>query len=479
MLQSHADPSPPRRRWWNGRSSLRAVAIGTDAAMIAVALGVAYIGRDDWFPTPNHDVSVPTVAPFLGISWLLLLWAFGAYRPIMFEAGSNELSRIWQASLTSAGIVSAANYLAHHQLSRGFFVLAYGLGITLLLVGRSLLRNSRRWGRTTGRLQTRVLILGGPEQIDELAAVFRRETWLGYAVIGALTPGPGPHTPGGVPILDLSSGPIAAVESAGAEVLVVAGGTDLSAASLREIAWELDTLNVQLIVAPTITDIAAERVTIRPVAGLSLVHLAPPRGARSARSGKRWFDVVVATLLLLITSPLMAYAACAIRLSDHGPVLYRQRRIGRGGNEFDCLKFRTMATDAEQLMAELQTANGPAPIFFKLKDDPRITRPGRWLRRFSIDELPQLLNVLKGDMSLVGPRPQVHSEVALYDSGMARRLHVRPGMTGLWQVSGRSDLSYEDARRLDIYYVDNWSMAQDLSILWRTIGAVLSGSGAY
>ncbi|WP_344341642.1 sugar transferase, partial [Streptomyces rhizosphaericus] len=193
----------------------------------------------------------------------------------------------------------------------------------------------------------------------------------------------------------------------------------------------------------------------------------------------RLFDVLGSLGLILAFSPLLVFVALRIRLHDGGPLLFSHPRIGRHGEEFSCLKFRTMVPDADRLIADMQTESGASALLFKVKGDPRITRPGRWLRRFSVDEVPQLFNVLRGDMSLVGPRPQVAKEVALYDHAMSRRLHVRPGMTGLWQVSGRSDLTLEEAVRLDLYYVDNWSMLQDVSILARTARAVLGSRGAY
>jgi exopolysaccharide biosynthesis polyprenyl glycosylphosphotransferase len=235
-----------------------------------------------------------------------------------------------------------------------------------------------------------------------------------------------------------------------------------------------------VIIAPGLTDVSRERVEVRPVGGLPLLHLEKPRTAAAVRRAKRTFDFVGSLLLILLLSPLLLVAAAQVWLHDRGPILFRHQRIGRGGETFDCLKFRTMVIDAEARMAEVLKERGADQcVFVKIKDDPRITPPGRWLRRFSLDELPQLFNVLRGDMSLVGPRPQVEDEVALYDDTMARRLHVRPGMTGLWQVSGRSDLSLEEAIRLDLYYVDNWSMVQDLTILARTFRAVVGSHGAY
>ena len=213
--------------------------------------------------------------------------------------------------------------------------------------------------------------------------------------------------------------------------------------------------------------------------GLPLIHIEPPTWSDASRWGKRTFDLVGSSLLILAFAPLLAFTALQVKAHDRGPVFFRQIRTGKDGEAFSCLKFRTMCVDAEARLAALHAQTGYTGGLFKMQDDPRVTRPGRWLRRFSIDELPQLFNVWRGDMSLVGPRPPLPIEVEKYDADASRRLHVRPGMTGLWQVSGRSDLTYAEAIRLDLYYVDNWSMVQDLAILTRTLGAVLASRGAY
>lgn len=473
----------PRRRMTRraqpNRFTLFALALASDALIITIALLWAYLTRNWWFARRNWDVSLPTAAPLIGVGWLAALVVCGAYAREAFDLGSEEIRRVLQASGITAGCVCAVNYLLHHQMSRGFFLNAFAMGIALLVLERVGSLMIRRRSRRDGHLLNPVVLVGAETHIDEVAAVLRRESWLGYSIVGALTPLGYGETPGGVPILGALDDMVESVVESGANTMFVAGGTYLSGDDLREIMWDLEAHHVHLVVAPTVTDIAADRVRVHPAGGLPLVHLDPPRWAHSARGAKRLFDIVFATFLLVLLSPILIYAAIAIRLHDGGPVLYRQRRIGQDEEPFGCWKFRSMVTNADALKADLQESSGNGPMLFKMADDPRITKPGHWMRRYSVDELPQLFNVLTGDMSLVGPRPQVQAEVDLYDRGMRRRLHVRPGMTGLWQVSGRSDLSYEDARRLDLYYVDNWSMVQDLLILGRTVSAVFAARGAY
>jgi exopolysaccharide biosynthesis polyprenyl glycosylphosphotransferase len=287
------------------------------------------------------------------------------------------------------------------------------------------------------------------------------------------------ETEAGIPVLGGTSDAPAVIEAAGAEVVIFAEGAFGSSKDLRRTMWALEDLSVQAIVVPSLTDVSSQRLKVRPVAGLPLVHLESPRALHASRWAKRFFDVVGAVCLLMVSLPVTLGAALAIKLHDGGPVLFRQTRVGRDGLPFGCLKFRSMVVDAERLRARLEVEQAPSSVLFKMADDPRVTRPGRVIRRLSIDELPQLWNVVRGQMSLVGPRPPLPDEVARYEDDMNRRLRVRPGMTGLWQVSGRSDLSWDETVRLDLYYVDNWSMMQDLVILSRTLSAVLSSRGAY
>ena len=264
-----------------------------------------------------------------------------------------------------------------------------------------------------------------------------------------------------------------------ADTVAVLACPELNGTRLRELAWQLEKTGTGLCVAPAVLDVAGPRTTIRPAAGMPLLHVDHPE-----LTGLRWvvkgaFDRVSAAAALVLLAPLMAGIALAIRLGDGGPAIFRQTRVGKDGDPFLVCKFRTMVADAEQRRAELQAHNEGDGLLFKMRNDPRITPVGRWLRKYSLDELPQLWNVLKGDMSLVGPRPALSAEAALYGSYVRRRLVVKPGITGLWQVSGRSDLPWEEAVRLDLRYVENWSFALDLQILWKTTSAVIQGSGAY
>jgi exopolysaccharide biosynthesis polyprenyl glycosylphosphotransferase len=422
-----------------------------------------------------------SIAPLIIVGWIAVTYLFGGYRSDIFGAGTEEFKRVVNAGLLTAGLVGVGCYLAKFSLSRGFFLLAFAVGIPGLLVGRYVLRKLIQNARTHGALHQGVLLVGSASHIDEIGAVLMRERWLGYRVLGAVTPlhDDRAETPMGIPVVGDVNEITRAVERTDADVLFFAGGAVASGSRMRQVVWELEKHDVQVVVAPSVSDVSSERIRIRPVGGLPLMHIDPPTWANAGRIGKRLFDLAGSALAILVLSPVFLLAVLAIKLDDRGPVLFRQQRVGRDGERFSCLKFRSMVVDAESRLADLHQEQGHESGLFKMENDPRITTPGRWLRRYSIDELPQLVNVLRGEMSLVGPRPPLPSEVEQYGEDTARRLHVRPGMTGLWQVSGRADLTWEEAIRLDLYYVDNWSMLQDLSILSKTVSAVFRSHGAY
>ncbi len=452
-----------------------------DIVCAAVALVLAELVVPIGAPDANTWGSFAII---LGITllWTLALSVCRGYDGMALRAGVEGYRRLVKATAATAALVGFACYLTDVELNRYFFLVAFGSGFVLMGLGRVALRRAVTAMRRHGFLVQRVLIVGDESHVDEFSAVMERHEALGFEVVGALTPlgDEGPRTAGGVRILGeaAEAGHLASV--ARADLLLFAGGSVRSSAELRRVTWDLQDHPVRVAVAPSVTDIAPERIRMRPVGGVPVLDLEKPRAAGASKKGKRLFDIVFSLMLLLVTAPLFLFVAWKIRRHDGGPIFFRHERIGRNEVPFGCWKFRTMGVNADELLAELLEERGvDGAIFAKLKDDPRITPPGRWLRRLSLDELPQLFNVLLGHMSLVGPRPQVAAEVAEYDEVMARRLHVKPGMTGLWQVSGRSDLSLEDAIRLDAYYVENWSMLRDLTILFRTPLAVVSAHGAY
>jgi exopolysaccharide biosynthesis polyprenyl glycosylphosphotransferase len=407
----------------------------------------------------NYGLLVFATAAF----WLLALSARGAYESRFYGTGPEEYKRVISATLVTFGTVAVTSYAFKLQLPRSFVAVSLPMGLGLLLLGRYI---ARRWlikRRIKGLSLHRVVAVGDEESVENLRAQLAREQHAGYDVVGSC------RSDGDV---------IAALRASRADTLAVTASRDMTSQRLREISWGLEGTNVALIVAPSLTDVAGPRITVHPVGGLPLLHVDEPRFTGWRRFLKGGIDRTGAAIGLVLLSPVLLGAALAIRLTSPGPAVFRQRRTGVNGQDFLVFKFRTMYRDAEARLAELQGENQSDGLLFKIKDDPRITRVGAFLRRASIDELPQLINVITGDMSLVGPRP-LPVEDAEFQGHVRRRMLVRPGITGLWQVSGRSDMLWEDAVRLDLYYVENWSITLDLMILARTVSTVLRGGGAY
>ncbi|MFG2487206.1 sugar transferase [Streptomyces virginiae] len=344
--------------------------------------------------------------------------------------------------------------------------------------------------RREAQAVSRVLVVGEPDAAEDVIAHLAARTDHPYVVVGVVPVGAGPLA-SGVPVaarLDGSASEapngdsaavLGAVASHHADLVLVAPGVRITGERLRRIAWALHDAGLELAVFPGLVEVSVKRLETLSAGGLAVLRVAPPvsRGVQTLL--KSALDRVGAAAGLLLLSPVLLGIVLAIRLGSRGPAFYRQRRIGRDGVPFVMWKFRTMVVDADALKAELSGSNENDGLMFKMRRDPRVTRVGRLLRRTSLDELPQLVNVLIGNMSLVGPRPPLPEEVAKYDEVELRRLTVRPGMTGLWQISGRSDLSWDETIQLDLQYVDNWSFTSDVDVMGRTLRAVVDGRGAY
>jgi exopolysaccharide biosynthesis polyprenyl glycosylphosphotransferase len=326
--------------------------------------------------------------------------------------------------------------------------------------------------------------MGSRPHICALAEQLACDPLSGLVVVGACVPrgGRGEITLKDgrtVPVLGSLTDVNTALIDVQADTVAVAASPGITADVLRGLSYELEGTGVDLLVAPALTNVTGTRVSIRPMAGLPLLHLEEPELSGVRKLVKTAFDVLVAFVLLVLLLPVLVAIGVAVRLTSPGPALFRQERVGRAGAPFTVLKFRSMYDDAERRLAELTHLNEHDGVLFKLRNDPRVTPLGKYLRKFSLDELPQLVNVLLCQMSLVGPRPPLPSEVARYEGHAHRRLLVKPGITGLWQVSGRSDLSWEETIRLDLQYVENWSLGLDISVLAKTTIAVFRSRGAY
>jgi exopolysaccharide biosynthesis polyprenyl glycosylphosphotransferase len=415
--------------------------------------------------------------------WAGAIALAGGYEPRFIGAGSDEFRRVLNAAVSLLAGVAMVSYYARLSVARGYVMVALPSAVVLDLVVRYRLRRRLhdRWGQ--GECMSKVVAVGHASAVADLISTLRRETYHGLSVVGACVAGrrgqDGPDAITEVPVFGGLDSVAEAVQYLGADTVAVLACPEMDGIRLRELAWELEETGTGLCVAPALMDVAGPRTSIRPVAGLPLLHMDHPELDGGKQVIKAVFDKMVAAAALLVLVPLLGLIALAIRLNDGGPVFFWQTRVGKDGRTFRLYKFRTMVVDAEDRKVHLAPLNEGGGMLFKLRRDPRVTKVGAVLRRWSVDEFPQFYNVLKGDMSLVGPRPATPQEVARYGNHMRRRLAVRPGLTGLWQVSGRSDLSWTDALRLDLRYVENWSFALDLQIIWKTWFAVFHGYGAY
>ncbi len=408
--------------------------------------------------------------------WMAVLALGRCYEHRFLGQSAEESSRVLRASARLGLFVGAACFALQIPLSRGYLLVLLPLGTAALLGVRVVAHRALRARRAVGRSRTRVVLAGDQSAVGLLAT--RLQGVDEYDVVGVCLPGGRPAAGLDVPVLGGLTSLLQGIRDSGADAVALAAGPALSNAAMLRLSVELEGSGVELLVASALPGLGS-RVSVRQVAGEPLMHLDAPELVGARRVVKEVFDRTVAAVLLALLLPVLLALALAVRLSSRGPALFRQERVGRGGRTFSLYKFRTMHEDAEQRLAELAADNETDGRLFKMRQDPRITRLGRPLRRYSLDELPQLVNVLLGQMSLVGPRPPLPEEVAGYARAERRRLLVKPGMTGLWQVSGRSDLSWADTVRLDVQYVETWSLALDLALLARTVGTVLRGRGAY
>jgi exopolysaccharide biosynthesis polyprenyl glycosylphosphotransferase len=425
-----------------------------------------------------------TLSLALPVCWMIALSLAGGYDVRFVGAGSDEFRRVLNAGVGLTATTAICSYATNIELSRGYLVIAVPSVTLFDMMTRFLMRKRLHRRRAAGDCMLSVVAVGHPDAVTNLITELRREKYHGLSVVAACVAGLPEQA---MDIADIAGVPIhgglddvtRTVHQYSASTVAVLACPEMDGVKLRRLAWELEKTGTDLCLSPALLDVAGPRTKVRPTAGLTLLHVDHPQLGGIREVVKDVFDRCAAAIALVLLSPLMAALALTIWLSDGGPALFKQVRIGRDGRVFRIYKFRTMVVDAEQRRAQLLANNDLDGVLFKLRKDPRVTGVGAHLRRWSIDELPQLFNVLLGDMSLVGPRPALPDEAAEYAEHVRRRLVVKPGLTGLWQVNGRSDLSWEESVRLDLRYVENWSFALDLQILWKTISVLLRGAGAY
>ena len=475
-------PSQPARRNWDMKYQVAIIV--TDTVVVLATLLLAQTVR---FGLDSVDVQdSPLHMLYSGVLAAVWLWVLRLNRSRdrrIIGIGVTEYSRIVSASAVVFGLLAVVSYVGKLEFARGYLILAFPVGVAALLIGRFAWRQHLAALRRQGRCLMGAVVIGPYADVARVVSQLRTHTKAGYRAIGVAltdyaTTAAGEDPLGAIPRVDPQR-VAELVRRSRTRAVIIAGELPGGREDIRRLGWELENFRAELILVSRLTDVAGPRLHLRPIDGLPMVHVDLPQYSGVNHTLKRAFDVVLSAAALLALAVPMALVALAVKLDSLGPAIFRQERVGVQGSRFVMYKFRSMRAEAEAELAGLQRLNEGNGLLFKMKGDPRITRVGAFMRRYSLDELPQFWNVLTGDMSLVGPRPSLREEANQYEHQVARRLLIKPGITGLWQVSGRSDLGWEESVRLDLYYVENWSLAGDIHILARTVKAVLKREGAY
>lgn len=457
----------------------------TDTLLVLIAVLAGYHLSDVGFALGGHgDGGTVVTAAAVALLWPAALEIYRTRDSKVLGVGADEYKRVASASLRTFGLLAIAAVVFSVHGAAAFVTVSLPLGLVALTANRWIFRRRLTAEKAKGRHLSRAVVVGDLEDVRYVVQQIARKSGPVYKILGVCLPG---ARRGGriqvdgaqVPILSSTDDIARTVRMTEADAVIVAGPLPGGNRFIRELGWKLEECSAEMVLAATLTNVAGPRIHWRPVEGLPLMHVDIPQYTGAKHALKRIVDVLMAVAALLALSPLLLLLAVIVRMDSPGPVFFRQDRIGKDGGTFGMYKFRSMVVDAEARLAALGGQNEAAGVLFKMRDDPRVTRCGRWMRKYSLDELPQLWNVVLGHMSMVGPRPPLDREVSGYERHTHRRLLIKPGITGLWQINGRSDLSWDEAVRLDLYYVENWSIAGDLLILWRTFRAVIRPSGAY
>ncbi|MFC6234911.1 sugar transferase [Leucobacter soli] len=421
--------------------------------------------------------------PILALVWLGLLAAIHSREPSCLGTGTAEYRRVANATGLAFGVIAFSILMVPTPGGRSALVAALAAGMPALLLSRWIWRHWLHRQRLAGSCSSRTLVVGHRDDVAYVIRTLDQGGENGFQVVGTtLFDDSGASISVGestFPALGDSRSVARAAQRSGADTIMVASRPEGVPSFVRELSWELEGTAIELVLSNRVTDVVGPRLSLRPIDGLPLLHIGIPSYEGGHHLLKRGLDLLVAFCGVAVTALIAPIVALLVLAESRGPVFFAQQRVGRDGRTFTMYKFRTMVPDAEARLADLIAENEGAGPLFKMKSDPRVTRVGAVLRKFSIDEFPQFWNVLRGDMSVVGPRPPLPSEVTAYDGAVVRRLYVKPGITGPWQVSGRSDLSWNESVRLDLSYVENWSVMNDLQIMWRTARVMLGRQGAY
>jgi exopolysaccharide biosynthesis polyprenyl glycosylphosphotransferase len=477
-LPGRPEPAAPGAQAFSHSLSLgRYVAwlVVADTVVAALCAFLAVILRFSGSPATLNGISYVDLVPAFLVAWLTIMWLAGTYDRRVLVSGTEEFRRVLNGAVWTVAAVALVGFAAHIEVSRSVIAMA--------LASATLLSLGARYGARLviqGRLRAhatlhRAVVVGTKDEAQGLVTHMQRNAHVGFAVTAVHTPPPSGRTVG-----ERIAEILAIARQTGADTVAVAGTSGFDSSQLRRLAWGLEGTGLRFLMVPALTDLAGPRIRVHPVDGLPLLHIEQPEFTGPKLAIKRCMDLVGGTLISIMLLPVLLAVAVAVLIGSGPPIVYTQIRVGRHGELFKMFKFRTMVSEADKRAeAQADGACGTSPVRPKPERDPRVTRVGAFLRRHSLDELPQLLNVLAGSMSLVGPRPHRPFEVAEYADDVRRRLLIKPGLTGLWQVSGRAALPWEENVRLDLRYMENWSIWLDALLILKTLRAVILPRGAY
>lgn len=457
----------------------------TDTAMIAAALLAAQFARfgpeGGAMTPPMSEVQYTVWGVIIAVGWLIALSATRSRGMRNIGVGVIEYQRVLNATLMTFGSLAVLAYVFQIDIARGYVAIAFPVGLVLLLAGRLFWRRRLTEWRRSGVAKTGAIVVGTRRDVERTLAQLTHRADVGYRPVAVCIVDDsfaGDSAADALPRVDIDQ-LVGAIRLTGTTAVMVAGELPRGNDQIRELSWDLENSKAELILMSRLTDVAGPRIHLRPVGGLPMVHVDLPQYTGVNHTAKRVFDVLSAAAALVVLAPLLVTISVMVKVSSPGSVIFRQQRVGAHGKRFTMFKFRSMVIDAESRLDGLREQDEGNGVLFKIKADPRVTGVGRILRKYSLDELPQLWNVILGDMSLIGPRPPLEREVDSYESHVNRRLLIKPGITGLWQVNGRSALSWEESVRYDLYYVENWSLTGDFVILLKTVKAVFTRDGAF
>ena len=478
VVAPRAIPTLENRRRWERQ--FRARIRVSDATVITTAAAVPLVLQASAGGNPM-DASLQVA--LLCTVWYLLLGGLRSRDAALHRGSATEFRAVAHATGLAFGIVAITDVVFNWQATRLLLLIGLPLGLTALLATRWVWRRWLQHQRGLGRFTSQTLVVGDREDVEYVIRSLGTAGTTGLNVVGTTLLDGGPRElivgDGAYPVIGSIASVGTVARDVGADTIIVASRPQGDPDFIKRLSWQLEGTAAELVLSSQLADVAGPRLSFEPLDGLPLIRMQIPTYQGGQHALKRALDILIATAALIPIALIFPVLALLIKLDSPGTVFFFQERVGRDGKLFKMVKFRSMSVDAEQRLVALKEHNEGAGVLFKMKADPRVTRVGRVLRKLSLDELPQFWNVLAGDMSVVGPRPPLPSEVTAYDGTVFRRLYINPGITGLWQISGRSDLSWDESVRLDLRYVENWSVMNDLQIMWRTARVMIQSKGAY